>query len=170
VKDRQRLIAILGMLGSEHAGERAAAALQADRLRKQLGVTWEQLLSDNAQPNQPVSMLCMTTLSPRRGSYTLYVRLYSDLSVLLQAYARNGDLLKVRLPTHQGHTLLTMLDSGAGKFEYKDVNNAITLHARWEIIKWRYGCSIELERQTTTGWFVSRRLVLRALRELTLPS
>lgn len=42
--DRQRLASILGMLGSTHAGERAAAALQAEAFRKKHGVTWDELL------------------------------------------------------------------------------------------------------------------------------
>jgi hypothetical protein len=40
-----RLARILGMLGSEHAGERAAAALQAEAFRKRHGLTWEAMLS-----------------------------------------------------------------------------------------------------------------------------
>jgi len=43
--DRQRLAAILGMLGSEHAGERAAAALQAERVRETFGLSWGDLFS-----------------------------------------------------------------------------------------------------------------------------
>ena len=35
-----KLIGALGMLGSDHAGERAAAALQVERLRARLGKTW----------------------------------------------------------------------------------------------------------------------------------
>ena len=42
--DRQRLAAILGMLGSEHAGERAAAALQAEAFRRHHNLTWDQLV------------------------------------------------------------------------------------------------------------------------------
>jgi hypothetical protein len=42
--DRQRLAAILGMLGSEHAGERAAAGLQAEAFRRKHGLTWEKML------------------------------------------------------------------------------------------------------------------------------
>ena len=42
--ERQRLAAILGMLGSEHEGERAAAALQAEAFRRKHGLTWEQLV------------------------------------------------------------------------------------------------------------------------------
>jgi hypothetical protein len=37
---RARLATILGMLGSEHAGERAAAGLQAEAFRKKHGLTW----------------------------------------------------------------------------------------------------------------------------------
>ena len=43
--DRQRLAAILGMLGSEHAGERAAAGLQAEAFRRRHGLTWDQVVS-----------------------------------------------------------------------------------------------------------------------------
>ena len=43
--ERQRLAAILGMLGSSHAGERAAAALQAEAFRSKHGLTWAELVS-----------------------------------------------------------------------------------------------------------------------------
>ena len=42
--ERQRLAAILGMLGSSHAGERAAAALQAEAFRRKHRLTWPELL------------------------------------------------------------------------------------------------------------------------------
>ncbi len=45
--DRDRLAAILGMLGSEHQGERAAAALHAEAFRRKHQLTWAELL---AQP------------------------------------------------------------------------------------------------------------------------
>jgi hypothetical protein len=43
--DRTRLAAILGMLGSDQAGERAAAALQAEAFRKRHQLTWQDLIS-----------------------------------------------------------------------------------------------------------------------------
>jgi hypothetical protein len=43
--DRERLAAILGMLGSDHAGERAAAALQAEAFRRKHGLTWAELIN-----------------------------------------------------------------------------------------------------------------------------
>ena len=45
--ERQRLARILGMVGSEHAGERAAAGLKAEEFRKKHGLTWAEML---AQP------------------------------------------------------------------------------------------------------------------------
>ena len=43
--ERAKLARILGMLGSEHAGERASAALQAEAFRKRHGLTWAGLLA-----------------------------------------------------------------------------------------------------------------------------
>jgi hypothetical protein len=43
--DRRRLARILGMLGSEHAGERASAALQAEAFRKRHAMTWGEMLA-----------------------------------------------------------------------------------------------------------------------------
>jgi hypothetical protein len=39
-----RLIAVLGMLGSEHAGERAAAGLHASRLLRERGLGWGDVI------------------------------------------------------------------------------------------------------------------------------
>jgi hypothetical protein len=52
--DRQRLAAILGMLGSAHAGERAAAALQAEAFRQKHGLTWAELLATPQPAPAPV--------------------------------------------------------------------------------------------------------------------
>jgi hypothetical protein len=43
-RELSRLIGALGMLGSEHAGERAAAALLVERLRVKLGKQWRDLI------------------------------------------------------------------------------------------------------------------------------
>ncbi|HYM02101.1 MAG TPA: hypothetical protein VET85_04080 [Stellaceae bacterium] len=48
--DLVRLVRILGMLGSDHAGERASAALAAHRLVKASGETWTALLSPFKAP------------------------------------------------------------------------------------------------------------------------
>jgi hypothetical protein len=43
--DRMRLVKILGMLGSEHNGERAAAALHASAILAEHGLTWDDVLA-----------------------------------------------------------------------------------------------------------------------------
>jgi hypothetical protein len=48
--DLARLIRILGMLGSDHDGERAAAALAADKLVRGSGWTWWDLLAPSRAP------------------------------------------------------------------------------------------------------------------------
>jgi hypothetical protein len=42
--DLQRLARVCGPFGSEYDGEALAAARQAEKIRKKLGVTWEELL------------------------------------------------------------------------------------------------------------------------------
>lgn len=42
--DRDRLARVLGMLGSAHDGEALAAARQAERLRAEAGLTWNEIV------------------------------------------------------------------------------------------------------------------------------
>ena len=88
--DRHRLASILGLLGSNHAGERDAAALAADRFVRTRGIAWPDLLagepaaSNRAEPVNTVQAdiaLCrqhpglltqwerdfLRTLKPERG-------------------------------------------------------------------------------------------------------
>ena len=48
--DLRRLARVCGLLGSEHDGEVLAAARQAEKIRKKLGVTWEELLVRSPRP------------------------------------------------------------------------------------------------------------------------
>jgi hypothetical protein len=50
--ERKRLIAILGKLESEHAGERDAAATQAEAFRRKLNLTWAELLAKSEAPSE----------------------------------------------------------------------------------------------------------------------
>ena len=51
-KTAARLAKVCGMFGSSHDGERASAALQAERIvRQDLGMTWEELF--NAIDSEP---------------------------------------------------------------------------------------------------------------------
>jgi hypothetical protein len=49
---RRKLAGVLGRLGSEHAGERAAAALLATRLIREAGFTWQDVLLPSDAPEQ----------------------------------------------------------------------------------------------------------------------
>ena len=44
--ERNRLVGILGRLGSDHARERAAAGLLAARLLRNRGLSWDDLIAD----------------------------------------------------------------------------------------------------------------------------
>ena len=49
----ERLIKLLGMLGSAHDGERAAAGLKADELLRRHGLTWKELILGLAPAAEP---------------------------------------------------------------------------------------------------------------------
>lgn len=51
--DRQRLAAILGMLGSNSAGERDNAARQAEAFRRKHGLSWAELLAPSPTLSEP---------------------------------------------------------------------------------------------------------------------
>jgi hypothetical protein len=48
--DRQRLARVCGLFGSDHDGEALAAARQAEKIRKKLGLTWDELLAPSPYP------------------------------------------------------------------------------------------------------------------------
>lgn len=47
-RDRAKLIRILKLLGSDQPGERASAALAAQRLIEASGLTWDEVLAEQA--------------------------------------------------------------------------------------------------------------------------
>ena len=47
--DRRRLARVCGLLGSDHDGEVLAAARQAEKIRKKVGLTWEELLAPSTR-------------------------------------------------------------------------------------------------------------------------
>ncbi len=51
--ERNRLVGILGRLGSDFDGERAAAGLLADRMIRSAGLTWSDLLQAEAPTPPP---------------------------------------------------------------------------------------------------------------------
>jgi hypothetical protein len=63
---RGKLVAVLGMMGSDHDGEALAAARAAERLRRQIGATWSDLLQAPEPP--PVREGWRDVLSACRAS------------------------------------------------------------------------------------------------------
>lgn len=59
--DLIKLNRILGMLGSDHAGERAAAALAADRLVKSMRTSWWGLIGTDPAPRRSASPNAIVT-------------------------------------------------------------------------------------------------------------
>jgi predicted AAA+ superfamily ATPase len=51
--ERDVLVKILGMLGSEHDGEALAAARNAEKLRSKLGLGWDQIVQMSLQRSDP---------------------------------------------------------------------------------------------------------------------
>jgi hypothetical protein len=62
-RTQDRLIKLLGMLGSGHAGERAAAAAKADSLLRSLGLRWCDVISIPLAPNMPPGRNAWTRLA-----------------------------------------------------------------------------------------------------------
>jgi len=75
---RNRLVGILGRLGSDFHGERAAAALLATRLLRERGLSWDELLpSQGAPPAGPTHASADLDLCQRR---------WDDLSPWLRSF------------------------------------------------------------------------------------
>jgi hypothetical protein len=45
-----KLVKVMGMLGSDYAGERDNAARQAEKIRKEAGLTWYDILGIEEEP------------------------------------------------------------------------------------------------------------------------
>lgn len=83
--DTAKLARVLGLLGSEHAGERAAAALAAHRLVKRLGLSWQEILAQKCEAARPSS-------HPRKATPTAHDSLGAIGSRLRQAQRENDEL------------------------------------------------------------------------------
>ena len=53
-RDKERLIRILKLLGSDQVGERASAAMAASRLLESLGLSWDEVLDPPPGPARVV--------------------------------------------------------------------------------------------------------------------
>jgi len=74
----EKLIKVLGLLESPHAGERAAAGLKATELLRSLNMTWAQII--NPKPNQLA--LPDANKTPRSGIRSELALLRANLDLL----------------------------------------------------------------------------------------
>lgn len=54
-EQRERLVKLLGMLGSDHVGERAVAARKVEEHRAEIGSGWEEIVGSVATAAPPVA-------------------------------------------------------------------------------------------------------------------
>jgi hypothetical protein len=100
---RTRLAKLLGMLGSDHAGERDSAGLAAHRLVQQSGLTWQQVVSPPPAEHK----------LPELGTWRTTVRECLEHPGSLRPWERTflADLPKFqRLSTKQRYCLKTIAD------------------------------------------------------------
>jgi len=61
--DRAKLAKLLGLLGSDHAGERDAAGLAAHRLLQRSGVTWPAVLAPPTRAREQLMSIWRATVA-----------------------------------------------------------------------------------------------------------
>ena len=66
--DRLRLCKLLGMLGSDHAGERDAAGLAAHQFIQKRGLTWKDALIREPPKREPLFSTWRTTCAAHCAS------------------------------------------------------------------------------------------------------
>ena len=72
--DRERLIKLLGLLGSDHNGEIAAAARMADALIRDAGVTWADVIAPETVQRELIDALRAENEELREKVYRLSVQ------------------------------------------------------------------------------------------------
>jgi hypothetical protein len=119
-----RLVKMLGMLGSDHAGERAAAALKATQALKDMGWTWEDVVR-NLQGGQ----------EPRKGASRVETPAPDD-EVVVDAFRRrygapkpgaHVDMCERLVEAHRAQLSdweLSFLLSLTAKFKFRELSPA----------------------------------------------
>jgi hypothetical protein len=105
VVPREKLAAVLGMLGSTHDGEALNAARLADRMRRAAGVTWTDLLSGPAVCTYP---------PPRRPHWRDLIAECRHRPGLLTAWEQRF-LASIMRRSHLSQKQLTVLEAIAAK-------------------------------------------------------
>jgi hypothetical protein len=86
--ERERLAKLLGLLGSDHDGERAAAGLQASKLIRAKGLTWADVLGAGQLPRRLEAPARSSPWTGRPASHLGDLRLVLANLVLLNDWER----------------------------------------------------------------------------------
>ena len=107
--DRTKLARVLAMLGSNHAGERDAAGLAADRMMRNAGLSWDDLL----RPVMPAAQQRRQCYQPDGFGVTGNIRLCLQNLGHLTAWERDfiySVEARPRLSERQAHMLRKIAD------------------------------------------------------------
>jgi hypothetical protein len=78
-RDLTRFRKVAGLLGSAHAGERAAAALKATEMLRTVGLSWDQVIAPaNDPPQWQTSAAWQAEAAAMRAQADLYRGLLED--------------------------------------------------------------------------------------------
>lgn len=98
---RIRLVRLLGMLGSAHDGKRANAAALADRLVRDLGLVWDEVIAPASLAIGPASVKAHPDLRPRERDLHDLELLESAWQILSQRAQHWVSAFQAYLETHQ---------------------------------------------------------------------
>jgi hypothetical protein len=99
--DLVRLARILGMLGSDHVGERAAAGLAAHKLVQVCGVTWWELLAPRRVAPPATERLDDPLHEPLNAAASRMRQLRGENERLARENRRLRQQLKAERPPHR---------------------------------------------------------------------
>jgi hypothetical protein len=92
--DVNRLVRLLGMLGSDHIGERATAALKADQFVRDHGLTWADVIGAELQiSGNPTSELIAEALASRDLLSTIEIRFLRNAAGFAELSDKQRDWL-----------------------------------------------------------------------------
>ncbi|SDB73229.1 hypothetical protein [Belnapia rosea] len=96
--DAAKLARILGLLGSDQAGERAAAGMAAHRLVTRLGLRWEDILGPPPESRPPPASPSHDALAAAQSRLRQSIRENADLRRQITRLQRRLEVLHQRQP------------------------------------------------------------------------
>ena len=109
----RRLVGILGRLGSDHDGERAAAGLLASRMPRAAGLAWGDVIGPGGgvQPSTGVTPSGRGTRSTGQDDLALCLRWLGELSAWEVGFVTDLRARRTRMTPGQGAKLRQVADA-----------------------------------------------------------